>query len=87
MGDEYQNNSCEKFVSLYKRYLEIGNVDLRANLRMVENGETERWLEETKRKFTCKNCDDPIVAGARMCQDIVNSFVILFPKAQLTIFL
>ena len=65
--DEYFNNSCKKFDSLANRYFENSNVDLRSNLKMIEAGEIETWLEKSKSRFTCNSCKNPIVSGAKKC--------------------
>lgn len=65
--DEYKNDNCSKFTSLAKRYSERSNVDLRANLVMIQNGEVEKWLEQSEKRFSCKGCGKPTVAGSKNC--------------------
>jgi hypothetical protein len=73
--NEYKNNNCDKFSSLAKRYTERSSVDLKANLAMIENGETERWLEESKKRFSCKNCGNPVAVASTTCHHC-NSIII-----------
>lgn len=65
--DEYRSNSCDKFSSLATRYSESSSVDLRDNLAMIQNGEVEKWLEQSVKRFSCKSCGNPIVAGSKKC--------------------
>ena len=64
--NEYLNNTCERFTNLSNRYYK-SSVDLRDNLQMIKNGEVEGWLEESKKKFSCKTCGNPIISGASTC--------------------
>lgn len=64
--DEYQNNVCDKFNKLFINYAE-DNVDLRDNLARIQKGEVESWLEESRIRFSCKNCGNPIAAGYKQC--------------------
>jgi hypothetical protein len=63
---EYESGSCEKFEDLSRSYLEAG-VDLRDNLVRIKEGKTEEWLEESRKKFTCKSCGSPIAVWNKKC--------------------
>ncbi|HYE09997.1 MAG TPA: DUF3795 domain-containing protein [Patescibacteria group bacterium] len=65
--NEYKNNNCDKFSKVANRYAERSKIDLRANLMMIQNGETESWLEESKNRFSCRICGRPVVAGSKTC--------------------
>jgi len=62
---QYDNNSCEKFGKLARRYLEVGE-DLKANLERIRTNEIEKWLHESEEKYTCPACGKPLpVYGTR----------------------
>ncbi len=57
---------CDKFTDLYQGYLEIG-VDLRENLRRIESGEIQTWLEEQDQKWRCGTCGKPVSCHMEEC--------------------
>ena len=44
-------------------YLEDG-VDLRANLERIRRGEIEEWLRESREKYKCPVCGEPLSVSA-----------------------
>ena len=62
---DYQTNSCEKYNTLARRYLEEDNVDLRVNLERIEAGGVEQWLQESKAKFMCPHCGKALSIASR----------------------
>jgi len=61
--DQYAKGSCEKFGKLAEGYAEDG-VDLRANLERIRDGEAERWLRESEKRFKCPECGTPLSVDA-----------------------
>jgi hypothetical protein len=63
---QYEDQSCEKFEELAKRYLE-DNVDVRANLEKIKSGRVKEWLRESKKRFRCPYCKKPLPEGSKKC--------------------
>jgi hypothetical protein len=63
---EYENDICNKLNNLANNYLENG-VNLRDNLKNIQDGRAEEWLEESRKKFTCKSCGNPIAVWNTNC--------------------
>jgi hypothetical protein len=55
----YEKDSCETFGKLAQRYAKVG-VNVRANLERIKKGETEKWLSESEKKYTCPSCGKPL---------------------------
>lgn len=64
---EYETRSCRKFEELSKAYLEEDGVDLRANLTLIKSGKVDEWLEEFKKRYTCRFCEKETVTGEKKC--------------------
>jgi len=70
---QFNNNSCEKFEELAKRYLEDA-VDVRANLARIKSGQIETWLKESKERFKCPYCGKPLPEGSQKCYHCGKDF-------------
>ncbi len=63
---QFDNRSCEKFEDLAKRYME-DNVNVRANLAKVKDGQLAEWLGESMQRFRCPHCAKPLPEGSTKC--------------------
>jgi len=63
---EYNKDTCDKFNDLYNDYLQTG-VDLKENLSQIKEGRIEEWLNDSKKKFTCKACGNPLAVWTDNC--------------------
>ena len=57
---DFESHSCELFEKFSNRYLTEDDVDLRAKLARIEAGEVDAWLQESKHKFRCPSCQNPL---------------------------
>jgi hypothetical protein len=64
--DKYRDNSCEIYEELAGRYLEDG-YDVRQSLKRIADGGIDKWLEESEKRFACRSCGKPVIAGAEKC--------------------
>jgi len=55
-------DSCERFDKFAEICLGIG-LDLRKNLKMIQEGRTEEWLSEQDKKWRCPKCGKPIIVS------------------------
>ena len=58
---DYDNQQCEQFQQLAKRYHDF-DVDLRSNLGRIQAGDMDDWLQESNTKFRCPKCEKPLPA-------------------------
>jgi hypothetical protein len=57
---DYERRTCEEFEKFSKEYLKDDDVDLRANLMRIKVGDFDEWLKETKEKYRCSYCGEPL---------------------------
>ncbi len=57
---DYERHTCEKFEKFSRDYLKEDEVDLRSNLARIKAGDIDDWLKESKEKFRCPYCGDPL---------------------------
>jgi hypothetical protein len=63
---EFENRSCEKYEDVAQRHLESGE-DMRGALDMIRDGGPEEWLRESKARWTCGHCGNPLIGGRKEC--------------------
>ena len=71
---QFDDETCEKYDELAKRYLE-DNVDVRANLKRIRSGQVEAWLRESRERFKCPHCGKPLPEGSKKCYNCGKEFV------------
>lgn len=71
---QLDDESCEKFERLAKGYLEDDNVDLRGNLARIKVGQVDAWLRESRERFKCASCGEPLPAGSKKCYHCGKEF-------------
>lgn len=55
-------DTCEKHASFAEICSGLG-MDLRRNLRMIQEGKAEEWLVEQEKRWRCPKCDNPIIVS------------------------
>jgi len=53
---------CGRWNALAEEYQPLG-VDLRANMKMCNDGRVEEWLKQQEERWRCQKCNRPIVAS------------------------
>ena len=53
---------CDKFNQFANIYLGIG-IDLKENLKMIQEGENDEWLLKQSKKWRCPKCDNPVIVS------------------------
>lgn len=70
---QLDDESCEKYEELAKRYLE-DNVDVRANLERIKSGQVAAWLKESQQRFKCPYCKKPLPEDSKKCYHCGREF-------------
>jgi len=70
---KYEKGSCSKFEKLAKGYLE-DNVDIRVNLERIKSSKIKEWLKESKKRFKCPYCKEPLPEGSKKCYHCGKEF-------------
>ncbi len=57
---------CHSFQDWYEHMLEYGE-DLKQNLKRINCGDLDAWLEEEEEKWSCKACGKPLIINLDRC--------------------
>lgn len=57
---------CHSFQGWYEHMLKYGE-NLKQNLKRINDGDPDAWLEEEEKKWSCKKCDKPLIINLDSC--------------------
>lgn len=72
--ESYHQENCEHFEKIFSSHIEKDGLNLRVNLKKLENSTPERWLEENSRKWVCQSCGSRVTIGATKCHRCEKPF-------------